>query len=103
MSKNEVRYLKGNPSQIISAEKTMNQKRGGCTVLVSPRVTTSNDIFWNAADSQVQAIVCHGNDTANCYRLGGTGPGDDEATVRATLGKPDEDRPPNETGKKTLV
>ena len=109
MSKNEVRYLKGNPSQIIPAGRAdaagsvdESEERWLYSFGESPRDYVY-DIFWNTATSKIQAIVCHGNDPANCDRLAGIGPGDDEATVRATLGKPDEDRPPDETGQKMLA
>lgn len=103
MSKNEVRYMKGNPSQTVPESKDGESEERWVYSFGEPPRDYEYDIFWNAATSRIQAIICQGNDPAKCERLAGIGPGDDEATVRATLGKPDQDRPPNDKGQKMLV
>jgi hypothetical protein len=103
MSKAEVRYLKGEPSEVIPADKAQDKSERWLYKFGETPVDYFYDIYWNTAGANVRAIMCRGNETRDCEHLGGVAPGDDEATVRAALGNPDEDNPPNDEGRKILI
>jgi hypothetical protein len=103
MSQAEVRYLKGAPTQIQAAGKTPPTDE-----LWSYKLGVSSDsyeyeIIWNDDGTEARFVGCAGGAGYDCEHIGGLGIGSSEKEVRTTLGKPDEDNPPDKDGSKALV
>jgi hypothetical protein len=103
LTKAEVRYLKGDPTETEPADKDKKTAERWLYKLGDSPRDYFYDIYWDDAGERVVAMTCQGNDTSNCDRVLGLGVGSSEADVRSTLGKRDEDNPPNDKGLKSLA
>jgi hypothetical protein len=102
VSKPEVRYLKGDPTEIEATNKEKGTQERWIYKLGDGPSEYFYDMYWDDENTHLVAITCQGRDTTNCERVMGIGPGATEAAARSALGKPDEDNPPNDKGMKSL-
>jgi len=101
MSKAEVRYLKGEPTETPVPSRAGAPEQWTYRLGVTPN-TIDYDIYWDKAGEHPVAIICQGPSGSACDTLAGLGKGSSESYVRETLGKPDGDNPPNDKGLKIL-